>query len=95
MPQAGSRQGQPNQQSAAGCAEMLRAIAEAAFFAQDLKLYLDTHPGDKRAVEMYTEACRQYAACKAAFEDSFYPLTACEAGQGGSWNWAEGFSNVG
>ena len=26
------------------CEELLRAIAEADFFAQDLKLYLDTHP---------------------------------------------------
>lgn len=30
---------------AQGCEELLRAIAEADFFAQDLKLYLDTHPG--------------------------------------------------
>lgn len=70
--------------------ELLRAIAEADFFAQDLKLYLDTHPDDKRAVEMYVEACRQYKACKAAFEDSFYPLTACSAGCDGCWDWPEG-----
>lgn len=73
-----------------GCEELLRAIAEADFFAQDLKLYLDTHPGDKRAVEMFTEACRQYKACKAAFEDSFYPLTACSSGMDGCWDWPEG-----
>lgn len=73
-----------------GCEELLRAIAEADFFAQDLKLYLDTHPDDKRAVEMYVEACRQYKACKAAFEDSFYPLTACSAGADGCWDWPEG-----
>ena len=66
------------------------SIAEADFFAQDLKLYLDTHPDDKRAVEMYAEACRQYMACKAAFEDSFYPLTASSAGRDGCWDWPEG-----
>lgn len=80
----------PPQGSSASCEELLRAIAEAAFFAQDLKLYLDTHPDDKRAVEMYVEACRQYKACVAAFEDSFYPLTACSAGQDGCWDWPEG-----
>ena len=72
------------------CEELLHAIMEADFFAQDLKLYLDTHPNDVRAVEMYREACRQYKACKAAFEDSFYPLTPCSAGKDGKWNWPEG-----
>lgn len=72
------------------CEELLRAIMEADFFAQDLKLYLDTHPNDARAVEMYREACRQYKACKAAFEDSFYPLTPCSAGKDGKWDWSEG-----
>ncbi len=72
------------------CEELMRAIMEADFFAQDLKLYLDTHPWDTRAVEMYHEACKQYKACKAAFEDSFYPLTACSAGKDGCWNWPDG-----
>lgn len=57
----------------ASCEELMCAIMEADFFAQDLKLYLDTHPDDTRAVEMFREAVRQYKACKAAFEDSFYP----------------------
>ena len=51
--------------NSASCEELLRAIAEADFFAQDLKLYLDTHPDDKRAVEMYAEACQLLPAdCK-------------------------------
>lgn len=81
---------EPPRESNSSCEELLRAIAEADFFAQDLKLYLDTHPDDKRAVEMYVEACRQYKACKAAFEDSFYPLAACCAGKDGCWDWPEG-----
>ena len=70
-----------------GCAELLRAIMEASFFATDLKLYLDTHPNDERAVEMFREAVKQYNACKAAFEDSFYPLTSNSAGKDGEWDW--------
>ncbi len=69
------------------CDELLKAIAEASFFAQDLKLYLDTHPDDTRAIEMFREAIKQYHACKAAFEDSFYPLTASAAGKDGEWDW--------
>lgn len=74
----------------ASCEELMRAIMEADFFAQDLKLYLDTHPDDTRAVEMFREAVKQSAACKAAFEDSFYPLTASSAGMDGTWDWFDG-----
>lgn len=76
--------------SGMSCEELLRAVAEADFFAQDLKLYLDTHPDDTRAVEMFVEACRQYKACKAAFEECCYPLTACSSGQNGVWDWLDG-----
>lgn len=74
----------------ASCEELMRAIMEADFFAQDLKLYLDTHPDDTRAVEMFREAVKQAAACRAAFEDSFYPLTAASAGMNGTWDWPDG-----
>ena len=77
--------------SSANKTELMNAIMEADFFAQDLKLYLNTHPDDKRAIEMYREACRQYKACKAAFEDCFWPLTACSAGMNDDcWDWPEG-----
>lgn len=72
------------------CEELMRAIMEADFFATDLKLYLDTHPNDSKALEMFREAVRQSKACKAAFEDSFYPLTAYSAGENGCWDWTDG-----
>lgn len=72
------------------CKELMRAIMEADFVAQDLKLYLDTHPDDSRALEMYREAVRQYKACKATFEDTFYPLNATSAGRNGTWDWLDG-----
>ena len=72
------------------CKELMKALMEADFMAQDLKLYLDTHPDDMRALDMYREAVRQYKACKAAFEDTFYPLTADSAGRNGSWDWLDG-----
>ena len=72
------------------CDKLMCAIMEASFFAQDLKLYLDTHPDDKRAIEMYREAIKQYQACKAAFEDSFWPLQASSAGKDGCWDWLDG-----
>ncbi len=78
-------------QTSATCSELMKAIMEADFFAQDLKLYLNTHPDDRRAIEMYREACKQYRACKAAFEDCYWPLTACSAGMNDDcWDWPEG-----
>lgn len=74
----------------ASCKELMRAIMEADFVAQDLKLYLDTHPDDTHAVEMYREAVRQYKACKATFEDTFYPLNATAAGRNNTWDWLDG-----
>ncbi len=78
-------------QNTANCAELMKAIMEADFFAQDLKLYLDTHPDDCRAIEMYREACKQYKACRAAFEDCCWPLVACNAGMNPDcWDWING-----
>ncbi len=79
-----------NVPSNCSCEELMRAIMEADFFALDLKLYLNTHPYDTKAIEMYREAVRQCKACKAAFEDSFYPLTAASAGEDGVWDWTDG-----
>lgn len=71
----------------AACTELLRALMEADFFALDLQLYLDTHPEDERAIGMFREAVKQSKACKAAFEESFYPLTSHSAGKDGEWDW--------
>ncbi len=85
-----TRENVRSENSDASCEELMRAIMEADFFAQDLKLYLDTHPDDMKAVEMFREAVRQSKACKAAFEESFYPLTAHAAGKDGVWDWLDG-----
>lgn len=79
--------GNDNVSDDVSCKELMRAIMEADFVALDLKLYLDTHPDDQRALEMYREAVRQYKACKATFEDTFYPLNATAAGRNGEWDW--------
>ena len=72
------------------CQDLMKAIMEADFMATDLRLYLDIHPDDERALELYRDAVRQYKACKAAFEDTFYPLTATSAGRDGTWDWIDG-----
>lgn len=71
------------------CSALMDSLCEAHFFAHDLKLYLDTHPDDETALEMFREACRQYCACFEAFERCCYPLRECGAGnsEDGGWDW--------
>lgn len=69
------------------CSQLMDSLCEAEFFAHDLKLYLDTHPHDCVALKMFKEACKQYQACKEAFECCCYPLQACSAGEDDTWDW--------
>ena len=69
------------------CRRLLQSVNEASFFMQDLKLYLDTHPDDETAIGMFREACRQYKACKEAFEENCYPLTSCGSRDDNCWDW--------
>ena len=72
------------------CSQLLQSLDEAAFFALDLNLYLDTHPDDEAALAMFREACRQYQCCKEAFEESCFPLNPCGSCAKESWDWLDG-----
>ena len=48
--------------------QLLRQLSAADFYAQDLKLFLDTHPDDEKALELYREAVKQTEACRCAGE---------------------------
>ncbi|MCL2020124.1 MAG: spore coat protein CotJB [Oscillospiraceae bacterium] len=70
------------------CSALMDSLCEAHFFAHDLKLYLNTHPDDQTALNMFREACEQYCACFDAFESCCYPLRECGAGRvGDEWDW--------
>lgn len=73
------------------CAALNQALCEAHFFVTELNLYLDTHPNDKKALEMFHEACCQYKCCKEAFEDACYPVNPCGAKCADEWDWLCGF----
>ena len=55
----------------ARASQLLRKLSAADFYAQDLKLFLDTHPTDTKALELYREAVKQTEACRCAFENEF------------------------
>lgn len=70
--------------------QLLKKLSLADFYAQDLKLYLDTHPDDEKALELYREAVKEADACRCAFESEFYPLRASSAGKDCRWDWLDG-----
>ncbi len=76
--------------SNATCSKLLQAVDEASFYMQDLKLYLDTHPHDTTAIEMFQEACKQYKTCKETFECRCFPLTSCGSSNEECWDWLKG-----
>ena len=68
---------------------LLKTINEVSFAVDDIKLYLDTHPEDEKALAYYrdkvmvrNEALKEYASC-------FGPLTIDTADDncGRSWEW--------
>lgn len=72
------------------CVQLMKSVSEASFYVTDLQLYLDTHPDDIRALEMFKEACRQLKVCCDAFESCCYPLKACSSGKDDEWDWLVG-----
>lgn len=71
----------------ARCAQLMKQLSAADFFAHDLKLYLNIHPDDAKALEIYREAVKQTEACRCAFEAECYPLRAENAGKDCEWDW--------
>ena len=56
-------------------AEDLRAVDEWSFLADDLKLYLDTHPDDAHAFAALKNALAERKAAVAAYEEAHGALT--------------------
>lgn len=61
-----------------------KALAEAAFAADELRLFLDTHPCDRRALEDYRRAAEESKRLRERICD---PICSLDAGRGGSWDW--------
>jgi len=78
---------------------LLRQITILDFMALDLHLYLNTHPDDNEALEMYNDCITNGDKARHQFEEDFGPLTAFRSdGQAGwtwnrcPWPWQEGFN---
>lgn len=55
--------------------ELLKEINEISFLADDLRLFLDTHPADLNALDCFSEAMKKRKQLLRSYADAFEPLT--------------------
>ena len=55
---------------------LLKKLTQLDFMALDLQLYLNTHPSDAEALELYTEYLECGNTVREEYESNFGPLTA-------------------
>ena len=67
--------------------KLLRQIMEYKFYINDLALYLDTHPCDKRALELHNKYVEKLDEVTKEFEKMYGPLTIETVME--SWEWAQ------
>lgn len=70
--------------------ELLK-LDEVSFSLDDLLLYLDTHPDDQDALNLYRELCQQRIEAVQEFESKYHPLTkdSEHAMTEGKWTWGD------
>lgn len=66
---------------------MLKNLQAYNFAAYDMLLYLDTHPDDKKAFEMFQSLVTKTRELIAEFEKAFGPLTAYGAAAFDCFGW--------
>lgn len=61
-----------------------QALAEAAFAADELRLFLDTHPAEEAPLQAYCAAAEQVRARR---RQLCYAVNPLDAGKNGKWDW--------
>jgi hypothetical protein len=68
---------------------MLRKVQAASFVLDDLKLYLDTHPTDKKALSAFAKYQDEYERALAEFSAKYGALTADSTKITNRWSWVD------
>ena len=67
---------------------LIKKISSYQFTIHDLRLYLDTHPGDEKTLMKIKELEVEYAPLKKKYEDMYGPLTVNESSSN-RWCWVK------
>ena len=68
---------------------MLREIMKYDFAINELVLFLDTHPYDRKAMEMHEALCNKVKVLKDEYKKKCGPLSSNDAGVSDSWKWID------
>ena len=68
---------------------LLRQITVLDFAAIDLQLFLNTHPTDTEALEMYNNCIENSQMARHRYEQQFGPLTGFRSDSPHSWAWID------
>ncbi|MCL6591037.1 MAG: spore coat protein CotJB [Firmicutes bacterium] len=68
--------------------EMLKNLQAVEFTALDLNLYLNTHPGDQRALSDFSASIREAEVLKKTYTSRYGPLMAEDSANQTQWRWA-------
>ncbi|MBQ6570530.1 MAG: spore coat protein CotJB [Clostridia bacterium] len=60
-------------------------VAQLQFAAHELRLYLDTHPGDKKAAELFEDYNRELRRAADEYREACAPLTAFDPDTAAAW----------
>lgn len=70
--------------------ELMKIITKASFVMDDVKLFLDTHPNCKEALEYYMQAKAVREEAWEAYTQKFGPLSSYEVDNEEYWDWNKG-----
>ena len=65
--------------------DAMKKVMELMFAVNDMVLYLDTHPGDRTAIDLHKKYVNQYEKAKKYYEDNYGPLSIYSSVSRGSW----------
>ena len=68
----------------------LHRLQALSFAISELGLYLDTHPTDQDAIELFNQYTEMYEDAMQKYEQEHGPLTQMQAGASGTYTWVKG-----
>ena len=67
--------------------ELFQTIGAISFALDDLRLYLDTHPSDERALALYSEYQKQRHALVVDYTNKFGSIDSYYVNTENGWEW--------
>lgn len=70
--------------------KLMRELSAYDFVLDELTLYLDSHPNDKNALKMFSQASQKAKELRMRYVQTYGPLTPSENRSDDTWEWIKG-----